>query len=190
MFSIIKRLIDIAVSIAGLTLLAAPFLVIFLAIRLSSQGPAIYLSTRVGQNSEPFVMPKFRTMKMTTPEVPTEELKDPHMHITVVGRFLRKFSLDELPQLYSVLIGTMSLVGPRPMIPQLTEIIEERKRNGVDQLKPGITGWAQVNGRDNLSMHRKLALEVEYLEKSSILFDIWIMLLTVVHVFRSKGVAH
>ena len=189
-FFIAKRTIDIVISLTGIFLLSVPFLLIFLAIRLTSRGPAIYLSTRVGKNSQPFIMPKFRTMKTATPELPTDELKDAHIYITQVGKFLRKFSLDELPQLYSVLIGSMSLVGPRPMIPQLTNIIEERKRNGVDQIRPGITGWAQVNGRDNLSTDRKLALEVEYLQKSSILFDVWIILLTIIHVFKSKGVSH
>lgn len=185
-----KRLIDIVLSLFGLILLAVPFALIMFAIKVSSDGPSIYWSTRIGRDSIPFAMPKFRTMKMTTPELPTDELKDPHLHITSIGKFLRKFSLDELPQLYSVLIGSMSLVGPRPMIPQLTNIIEERKRNSVDQIRPGITGWAQVNGRDNLSTDRKLALDVEYLQKSSILFDVWIMLLTIIHVFRSKGVSH
>lgn len=186
----IKRLIDVGISLSGIILLAVPLFLIAMAIRLTSEGPAIYWSTRIGRNSQPFTMPKFRTMKITAPELPTHELTDPYLHITAVGKFLRKFSIDELPQLYSVLIGEMSLVGPRPMIPKLTDIIEKRKINGVDKLRPGITGWAQLNGRDTLSTEQKLALEVEYLENLSILFDIWILILTVSHIFRPKGVAH
>ena len=190
LFSRIKRLIDIGISLLGIILLAIPLFLIAVAIRLTSEGPAIYWSTRIGRYSQPFIMPKFRTMRITAPELPTDKLKDPHLHITLVGKFLRKFSIDELPQLYSVLIGEMSLVGPRPMIPQLTDIIEKRKGNGIDELRPGITGWAQVNGRDDLSTEQKIALEIEYLENLSILFDIRILLMTISHIFRPKGVAH
>jgi len=185
-----KRFLDIIISLIGLLLLAIPFLLIMVLVRLDSQGAPIYWSVRVGRNGQNFAMPKFRTMKITTPEVPSNNLQYPHQHITSVGKFLRKYSIDELPQLYSVLIGEMSLVGPRPMIPQLSEINDQRARSGVDTLRPGITGWAQINGRDELSNKEKLVLDEEYLRRSSIAFDAKILCLTVVYVLKSKGVWH
>lgn len=161
-----------------------------LVIKLDSKGPVIYWSERVGRFGRPFFMPKFRTMDIETPEMPTDQLVDPQRFITSCGRWLRKFSIDELPQLVSVLRGDMSLVGPRPMIPKLTGLVEIRRQAGVDALRPGITGWAQINGRDDLSEEEKVAFDVEYLLQQSLLFDIKIILKTFVYVIRAKSVWH
>ena len=148
----LKRTLDICVSFLGLGILAIPFLLISLLIRLETPGSPIYWSKRIGRFGSVFMMPKFRTMKTGAPEMPSNDLVDPSSHITTFGRVLRKYSVDELPQLYSVLLGDMSLVGPRPMIQQQRDIYELRQQLGIHILRPGITGWAQINGRDDISV--------------------------------------
>ena len=190
MSNLIKRCLDIMLSALGLVVLCVPFLVIMLLIRLDSPGSPIYWSSRVGRFGRIFVMPKFRSMHIDTPEVPTDELEKPAERITRIGKWLRKYSIDELPQLFSVLRGDMSVVGPRPMIPKLSYVVESRRKAGVDVLRPGITGWAQINGRDDTSIENKIALDIEYLNQRSLAFDLKIMAKTVVYVLRAKGVWH
>ena len=187
---VVKRLFDIGFSMIALTVLLIPFCIIALLVKFDSKGTVIYWSVRVGRDNTNFYMPKFRTMYKDAPEVPTNELDDPDKHITKIGRLLRKYSCDELPQFLSVLSGDMSVVGPRPMIPKVKELIDERTRTGVCSLRPGITGWAQINGRDNLSLKEKLCLETEYLHRQSLWFDLKIILKTIVYVVRARGVWH
>ena len=190
MSNLAKRLFDIFAAVVGLLLLAIPFIVIVVVIRLESSGPSIYWSQRVGRYGCLFYMPKFRTMYINTPELPSDELEQPLRHITGVGGWLRKYSVDELPQLFSVLRGDMSIVGPRPMIAQLEEFTRIRHETGVDTLRPGITGWAQINGRDNLSFEQKIAFDVEYKDQRSFLFDLKVIVKTVGYVLRAQGVWH
>ena len=185
-----KRLFDIALAVTALTFLLIPLCVLMVLVRVSSTGPALYWSARVGQHGKIFYMPKLRTMVVSTPEMPTHQLSDPDKYITPIGRFLRVSSLDELPQLFSVFMGDMSFVGPRPMIPKYEELVEQRRRAGVESLRPGITGWAQVNGRDNISTQQKLDFDIEYLRRCSLLFDVYIIFRTVLYVFLAKGVKH
>ena len=185
-----KRSFDILVSGFALLMFAAPLIVLMALVRLTSSGPSLYWSARVGKDGKTFQMPKLRTMAVNTPELPTHEFDNPEAYITGFGRFLRKSSLDEIPQLYSVLVGDMSIVGPRPMIPQYSEIVRWRQEAGVDMLRPGITGWAQVNGRDSITTEEKFALDVEYLHKRSFFFDLFIICHTFIYVFSGKGVRH
>ena len=157
---------------------------------LTSKGPALYWSDRIGRNSITFKMPKFRTMHVGTPAVATHLLANPQAHLTPIGAFLRTTSLDELPQLWSILRGDMSFVGPRPALFNQHDLIGLRTQAGVDKLLPGLTGWAQVNGRDELSIADKVALDVEYLQKKSLAFDVKIMILTVFRVLSRDNVAH
>lgn len=189
-YSTVKRLIDIAAAGGGLVVLGLPLVVIALVIRSTSEGPAIYWSKRVGRNNRLFWMPKFRTMRADTPEVATHLLEKPDRWVTPIGDLLRKTSLDELPQLWTVLVGDMTLVGPRPALFSQTDLIAERDAAGVQQLKPGLTGWAQVNGRDELPIPVKAAFDREYLERRSLAFDLKILGLTVAQVLRRKGVSH
>jgi O-antigen biosynthesis protein WbqP len=186
----VKRAFDITVVV----LLALPVLVaclvIALVVRTTSRGPALYWSRRIGANGQDFSMPKFRTMRVDTPELATHLLADPGQWLTPVGPFLRKSSLDELPQLWSVLRGDMSLVGPRPALHNQADLIAARRRCGVDRLRPGITGWAQVNGRDELPIPVKVEFDRQYLRQQSFIFDLKIILLTALHVVRSEGVSH
>jgi len=186
----IKRAFDIVVVL----LFAAPVslicLVIALAVRATSTGPVLYWSKRVGANGREFDMPKFRTMRMGTPELATHLLADPGQWLTPAGAFLRKSSLDELPQLFCVLLGEMSLVGPRPALHNQADLIAARRERGVDVLRPGITGWAQVNGRDELPIPKKVEFDRQYLLRKSLLFDVQIILMTIGSVLRSKGVSH
>lgn len=186
----IKRATDIAVSGTALFVLAAPLCLLSLVVLATSPGPAIHWSKRVGQNNRIFPMPKFRTMRIDTPQVATHLMTDPDRWLTPVGGFLRKSSLDELPQLFSVFIGDMSLVGPRPALFNQDDLVALRTEAGVDALQPGLTGWAQVNGRDELPIPQKVALDVEYLQRRSWAFDWKIIALTVAGVLRSKGVTH
>jgi len=165
-------------------------LLLALLVKITSPGPVIYASNRVGFNNRIFLMPKFRTMKVNTPTVATHLLTNPDSHLTSIGSVLRKTSLDELPQLWSVLIGDMSLVGPRPALFSQADLIDARTKAGVHLLLPGITGWAQINGRDNLSIDQKVELDRQYLQQKSFWFDLKIMLLTVVRVFRRDDVSH
>ncbi len=159
-------------------------------IRLDSPGGSIHWSSRIGRYGRPFRMPKFRTMRVGTPQVATDRLSDPDMFVTRAGRWLRRTSLDELPQLWSILRGDMSLVGPRPALYTQAELIAARKELGIDRLRPGVTGWAQVNGRDEVSEQRKIELDREYLARRSFAFDLRIVAMTVLRVLRSDGIAH
>ena len=162
-----KRIVDLLLGIAMLVLLAAPMLLIAISIRLSSKGPVLYWSDRVGKNNKIFKMPKFRSMLIETPAVATHLLDNPDTYLSPIGGFLRRSSLDELPQFFSVLKGDMSFVGPRPALYNQDDLIALRSEKGVDRIMPGITGWAQVNGRDKLSIPNKVDLEVEYLNRQS-----------------------
>lgn len=186
----LKRLFDICVSLVCVLVFAVPMLLIAAAVKLTSRGPALYWSKRVGRNNELFPMPKFRTMRIDTPVVATHLLSDPSQHLTPIGSFLRRTSLDELPQLWCILNGNMTLVGPRPALFNQDDLIEARTAEGVERLRPGLTGWAQVNGRDDLPIPRKVEYDVEYLTKRSFFFDLHILFLTAIRVVRSKGVSH
>jgi O-antigen biosynthesis protein WbqP len=167
-----------------------PIVLVALAVRLTSKGPALYWSDRVGRNNVIFKMPKFRSMRVGTPAVATHLLADARSHLTPIGSFLRKSSLDELPQLWSILAGDMSFVGPRPALFNQQDLIALRTEQGVHTLVPGLTGWAQVNGRDELPIPEKVKLDVAYLQRQSFLFDIRILWLTFIKVLGSDGVSH
>ena len=185
-----KRIFDLLLGIAILALLVTPMLLISIAVRFSSKGPALYWSDRVGKNNKIFKMPKFRSMLTDTPAVATHLLDNPDAYLSPIGGFLRRSSLDELPQLFSVLKGDMSFVGPRPALYNQDDLIALRTEKGVDKLLPGITGWAQVNGRDELSIPDKVALDVEYLNRQSFWFDIKILWMTFLRVVKRDGVSH
>lgn len=185
-----KRLFDIILVIFASCLLIVPIILVALWVKLTSKGPILYWSDRVGINNSIFRMPKFRSMKVDTPAVATHLLKDPGAALTPIGDFLRKSSLDELPQLWCILKGDMSIVGPRPALFNQDDLIALRTEKGVDHLIPGLTGWAQVNGRDELPIPQKVELDVEYLNKRSFLFDIRILWLTFKKVIKSEGVTH
>ena len=183
-----KRLFDAAASGAALLLLAIPLLVVAAVVRLTSPGPALHWSKRVGRNNVLFAMPKFRTMRIDTPQVATHLLEDADRWLTPPGAFLRRTSLDELPQLWSVLVGDMSLVGPRPALFNQDDLVALRTAAGVEALRPGVTGWAQINGRDEVSIAEKVALDAEYLRRRGFGFDLMILLRTVLPVVTGKGV--
>tara|TARA_X000000368_G_scaffold251413_1_gene198665 strand:- start:1057 stop:1617 length:561 start_codon:yes stop_codon:yes gene_type:complete len=185
-----KRIIDLLLVFVFFSILVLPMILIFVLIRLTSKGPAIYWSDRVGKNNSVFKMPKFRSMLIQTPTVATHLLNEPDSYLSPIGGFLRRSSLDELPQLLSVLKGDMSFVGPRPALYNQYDLIELRTKNGINSLLPGITGWAQVNGRDKLSIPDKVLLEVEYLKNRSILFDMKILWMTLLKVFKRDGINH
>ena len=185
-----KRIFDLLLGITIIVLLLAPTLLIVIAVRLSSKGPALYWTDRVGRNNKIFKMPKFRSMRIDTPAVATHLLDNPGAYLSPIGGFLRRSSLDEIPQLFSVLKGDMSLVGPRPALFNQEDLIALRKEKSVDKLLPGITGWAQVNGRDELSIPDKVILDVEYLNRQSFWFDIKILWMTFLKVVKRDGVSH
>ncbi|PVE43151.1 sugar transferase [Limnohabitans planktonicus] len=185
-----KRIFDLFLALCATLVLVWPIALVALAVRLTSPGPALYWSDRVGRRNQIFKMPKFRSMRIGTPAVATHLLADPQSHLTPIGSFLRKSSLDELPQLWSILVGDMSFVGPRPALFNQDDLIALRTAQGVDKLVPGLTGWAQVNGRDELPIPQKVALDVEYLQKQNLWFDIRILWLTFVKVVRRDGVSH
>lgn len=185
-----KRLLDFAASLGALIVLAPVIALVAVAVKLDSRGPAIFWSQRFGANGTLFAMPKFRTMRVGTPQLPTHLLTDGRSHLTRIGGFLRQTSLDELPQLWSVLTGRMSLVGPRPALFNQHDLMQLRHNRGVAGLRPGITGLAQVNGRDELSIDTKVAFECEYLHRQSLTLDLKILALTVGRVIASKDVAH
>lgn len=185
-----KRLFDFVLALCAAVVLALPVTAVAVAVRLTSSGPALYWSDRVGRNNRIFKMPKFRSMRIGTPAVATHLLQDPKAHLTPIGSFLRKSSLDELPQLWSILVGDMSFVGPRPALFNQQDLINLRTQHGVHELVPGLTGWAQVNGRDELPIPEKVRLDVAYLERQSMAFDIRILWMTFVKVLRRDGVAH
>jgi O-antigen biosynthesis protein WbqP len=185
-----KRFFDIFLGMIAAVILCVPFLIVALAVKLTSTGPVLYWSNRVGRHNVLFKMPKFRSMKVGTPAVATHLLTNPHVHLTPIGSFLRKSSLDELPQLWSILVGDMSFVGPRPALFNQQDLIDLRTEYGVDALLPGLTGWAQVNGRDELPIPQKVQLDVIYLQRQSLLFDLRILWMTFVKVLRRDGVSH
>ncbi len=185
-----KRFFDLSMSLFALSILLTPILVVAFLVRLTSVGPVIYWSDRVGRNNKIFKMPKFRTMRVDTPAVATHLLSNPEQFLTPIGSFLRKSSLDELPQLWSIIKGDMSFVGPRPALFNQDDLIALRTQYGVHKLVPGLTGWAQVNGRDELPIPDKVKLDVEYMQQQSFLMDIRIIILTFVKVLRSDGVQH
>jgi O-antigen biosynthesis protein WbqP len=185
-----KRVFDLMLSICAAVILAVPIILVACFVRLTSRGPALYWSDRVGRNNVIFRMPKFRSMRVGTPAVATHLLMDPKAHLTPIGSFLRKSSLDELPQLWSILVGDMSFVGPRPALFNQEDLIALRTAQGVHVLLPGLTGWAQVNGRDELPIPQKVALDVAYLNRQGFWFDIRILWMTFVKVVRRDGVSH
>ena len=185
-----KRLFDLAVAVVAAVLLALPIMITALAVRLTSPGPSLYWSDRVGRHNRIFKMPKFRSMRIDTPAVATHLLQNPEQWLTPIGSFLRKSSLDELPQLWSILKGDMSFVGPRPALFNQDDLIALRTEKGVHELVPGLTGWAQVNGRDELPIPQKVQLDVEYLERRSLLFDMKILWMTALKVLARDGVSH
>lgn len=185
-----KRAFDIVASLGGLIVLSPVLVALALAVRLDSPGPALHWSRRVGRDNRIFAMPKFRTMRVGAPDVATHLLTDPAQWVTPLGRFLRRSSLDELPQLLSVLIGQMSLVGPRPALFNQDDLVALRTAAGVDALRPGVTGWAQINGRDELPVPEKVRLDAEYLARRSFLFDLRIILATAKGALSGKGVSH
>jgi O-antigen biosynthesis protein WbqP len=185
-----KRAFDILLGCLAALILFAPVLLVAIAVRLTSKGPALYWSDRVGRNNVIFKMPKFRSMRVGTPAVATHLLADARSHLTPIGSFLRTSSLDELPQLWSILAGDMSFVGPRPALFNQQDLIALRTEQGVHALVPGLTGWAQVNGRDELPIPEKVKLDVAYLQRQSFWFNIYILWLTFIKVVRRDGVSH
>ncbi len=185
-----KRLFDLVAVLIAAAFLALPILILIILVRLTSRGPAIYWSDRVGRYNRIYLMPKFRSMRIDTPEVATHLLQNPSQRLTPIGSFLRKSSLDELPQLWSILKGDMSFVGPRPALFNQDDLIALRTEKGVHELLPGLTGWAQVNGRDELPIPQKVQLDVEYLQRRSFLFDLKIMWMTALKVIARDGVSH
>lgn len=185
-----KRMGDLLLALAAALILAVPVLLVALAVRLTSPGPALYWSDRVGRHNTIFKMPKFRSMRVGTPAVATHLLTDPGAYLTPIGSFLRKSSLDELPQLWSILAGDMSFVGPRPALFNQHDLVVLRTRLGVHELVPGLTGWAQINGRDELPIPDKVRLDVEYLHRQSLWLDIRILWMTFMKVIRRDGVTH
>ena len=185
-----KRTFDILLCVVILILLIIPMILISISIRLSSKGPALYWSKRIGRNNKIFKMPKFRSMLIDTPDLATHLLDDPNAYLSPIGGFLRSTSLDEIPQLFSVLKGDMSFVGPRPALFNQYNLIALRTKNGVDKLLPGITGWAQVNGRDKLSIVDKVAFDTKYLNCQSFWFDLKILWMTFLKVIKRDDISH
>ena len=189
-FILMKRLFDLLLSIFLIVLLALPLCILCLLVKLTSSGPAIYWSDRVGSHNQLFKMAKLRTMKIDTPAVATHLLVDPGSQLTPIGSLLRKSSLDELPQLWNIAIGDMSFVGPRPALFNQSDLVALRTQHKVNELCPGLTGWAQLNGRDELSIEEKVKYDAEYLQKQSFAFDLKILWLTGMQVIKAKGVSH
>ena len=187
--SFFKRLIDVVLSTIGIVVLALPMLVIVGVIKITDPGPALFKQKRVGKNKTHFYLYKFRSMKMSTPkDCPTHLLENPEQYITSIGKILRKSSLDELPQLFNILIGEMSIIGPRPALWNQYDLIEERDKYSANDIRPGLTGWAQINGRDELEIDVKAKLDGEYIEKMGFLFDCKCFLGTLTSVLKSEGV--
>ncbi len=185
-----KRLFDLSVAVVAAMFLGIPILIVAFAVSLTSSGPALHWSDRVGRYNRIFKMPKFRSMRVETPAVATHLLQNSDQWLTPIGSFLRQSSLDELPQLWSILKGDMSLVGPRPALFNQSDLVALRTDAGIHELLPGLTGWAQVNGRDELSIADKVKLDAEYLRRRSFRFDLWILWLTLLKVLRRDGVSH
>lgn len=185
-----KRIFDLSLAAVAAFILLLPIALVAVVVKLSSRGPVIYWSDRVGRGNKIFRMPKFRTMRVDTPAVATHLLSDPKQFLTPPGSFLRKSSLDELPQLWSILIGDMSFVGPRPALFNQYDLVALRTQYGVDQILPGLTGWAQINGRDELPIPDKVQLDVDYLRRQSFPLDVKIIFLTFLKVVRRDGITH
>lgn len=185
-----KRLLDLCLALVAAAVLVIPFLIVALLVKLTSRGPVLYWSDRVGRQNRIFQMPKFRSMKVDTPVVATHMLNDPSTFLTPIGGFLRKSSLDEIPQLWSILVGDMSFVGPRPALYNQDDLIALRTERGVHTIRPGLTGWAQINGRDELPIPTKVMFDAEYLDRQSLAFDIRILFLTALKVMRRDGISH
>jgi len=185
-----KRFLDISLALLLLIIFIVPFILVLVLVKFTSHGPGIYWSSRVGKSNLLFVMPKFRTMRLGTPAVASHLLDNASSYLTPIGSFLRKTSLDELPQLWSILKGDMSFVGPRPALVNQQDLIALRTLNGVHELLPGLTGWAQVNGRDDLAIPMKVKFDKEYLQRQSLWFDIKILWLTAIKVAYRAGIAH
>ena len=185
-----KRLFDLVLALVAVCIFAIPLALVALLVKVTSPGPILYWSDRVGRYNRIFRMPKFRSMRVGTPAVATHLLNNPTAHLTPIGSFLRRSSLDELPQVWSILVGDMSFVGPRPALFNQDDLVALRTEAGVHELQPGLTGWAQVNGRDELPIPQKVALDVEYLRRQSFWFDLRIIWLTALKVVRSDGVSH
>lgn len=189
-FDLLKRLFDLILALLILSFILIPYLIVALLVRLTSPGPIHHMSKRIGRNNEIFVMPKFRTMRIDTPQVATHLLQNPNQFLTPIGSFLRKSSLDELPQIFSVLMGDMSFVGPRPALFNQDDLRELRTQCGVHTLTPGITGWAQINGRDEIPIPEKVKLDEFYLKNRSLLLDLKIIFWTALKVLKTEGVSH
>jgi O-antigen biosynthesis protein WbqP len=185
-----KRFFDFSLALLASVFLVLPMALIALAVKMTSPGPILHWSDRIGRGNQVFRMPKFRSMLVGTPAVATHLLQDPAAYLTEIGPFLRKSSLDELPQLWSILKGDMSFVGPRPALFNQSNLVLLRTNLGVHELQPGLTGWAQINGRDELSIKDKVKLDVEYLQRRSLKFDFWILWLTLRKVLHQDGVVH
>ena len=185
-----KRIFDLLLSLNLIVILLPIFILIFIIIKITSKGPALHLSKRVGRGNKIFIMPKFRTMRIGSPIVATHLLNEAHNYVTPIGKFMRKTSIDEIPQIFSIIVGDMSFVGPRPALFNQHDLIELRNKKGIDTLPPGITGWAQINGRDNISINEKVAFDFEYKQKKIFFFDLYILWLTLVKVIQKDGVKH
>jgi O-antigen biosynthesis protein WbqP len=185
-----KRLFDLVIAISAALLFVLPIVIVALAVKVTSPGPVLYWSDRIGRDNHAFRMPKFRSMLNDTPAVATHLLQSPEKWLTPIGSFLRKSSLDELPQFWSVLKGDMSFVGPRPALVSQIDLIVWRTERGVHKLLPGVTGWAQVNGRDDLLIRNKVDLDAEYLGRRSMLFDLRILWMTALKIITREGVSH
>ncbi len=186
----LKRSFDFTLAIIASVLLLIPLLLTALAVYLTSKGPVLYWSSRVGKDNVLFPMPKFRSMRIGTPAVATHLLKNPNTHLSPIGSFIRKSSLDELPQLWNIFKGEMSFVGPRPALYNQEDLIAQRTEAGIHTLTPGLTGWAQINGRDELPIPEKVALDKEYLKNRSFLLDLRIIMLTFIKVIYKDGITH
>ena len=185
-----KRIVDLVVGLSALVVLVVPIVMVAILVKLTSIGSVLYWSHRVGYKNKLFRMPKFRTMRSDTPQLATHLMNDPDEYLSPIGGILRRTSLDELPQLWSILKGDMSFVGPRPALFNQDDLIAMRTEKGVDQLQPGLTGWAQVNGRDTLPIPEKVALDVEYMERQSLWFDMRILWFTFLKVLGQDGITH
>ena len=185
-----KRIFDLILSSILILLFFWLFFIIGIIVKFSSKGPMIYWSSRVGRNNIIFKMPKFRTMKLDTPDIATHLMKNSHEFLTPIGGFLRRYSFDELPQLFSIIKGDMSFVGPRPALFNQEDLINLRTNQGINQLLPGVTGWAQINGRDNMTIPKKVDFDLEYLNKQSFLFDVKIIIKTISKVLIRENVSH
>lgn len=185
-----KRFFDLTLGLTATVILLLPILIIAAMVRFTSPGPILYWSDRVGRNNKIFKMPKFRSMSVGTPAVATHLLENPTTHLTPIGSLLRRSSLDELPQLWSILLGDMSFVGPRPALYNQLDLIDLRTQRGIHTLVPGLTGWAQVNGRDEIPLAQKIALDADYLNRRGFWFDIKILWLTFLNVIRRDGISH